>query len=193
MWQDRPFAKFSTSTKVHHKLNGVRPQQRKGPDKSQLKQQGNVVRKVHHTQQTSEEDHHIWSLYRNQMEVNSINKPLVTVMINNPALKVLVTTGSSINLLDEETFKSVQKHPMLTEVPNPVIPMNIRGIFSAEISGNNATVSSTLYVTCEGKDNLIRVETDVLLGNVPKIFEVNKVRELISKKTTNSYSRLFEE
>ncbi|KAK2148727.1 hypothetical protein LSH36_486g05022 [Paralvinella palmiformis] len=76
-------------------------------------------------------------------------------MINNSAVKVLIDTGSSINLLDEETLKSLKKRPMLTKEHNPIIPyagrpMNIRGTFTAEISGNNATVSSTVYV--KGKE-----------------------------------------
>ena len=86
------------------------------------------------------------------MEVNSVNKSLVTIMINNSAVKVLIDTGSCINLLDEETFKRLRKRSMLTKEHNTIIPytgrpMNIRGKFSAEISGNNATVSSTVYVT----------------------------------------------
>ncbi|KAK2163866.1 hypothetical protein LSH36_73g06005 [Paralvinella palmiformis] len=89
--------------------------------------------------------------------------------------------GSSINLLDEETFKSLKKRPMLTKEHNPIIPyarrpMNIRGIFSAEISGNDDTVSRTVYVTCEGKGNLLSYETAVFLGYVPEICEVNKKR-----------------
>ena len=83
------------------------------------------------------------------MEVNSVNKPLVTLMINNLSVKVLIDTCSSINLLDEETFKSLKKHPMLTKEHNLIItyarkPMNIRGKLNAEISGNNATVSSII-------------------------------------------------
>ena len=129
------------------------------------------------------------------MEVNSVNKPLVTVVINNSAVKVLIDTGSSINLLDEETFKSLKKRPMLTKEHNPIIPyarrpMNIRGIFSAEISGNDDTVSRTVYVTCEGKGNLLSYETAVFLGYVPEICEVNKVSESIYEKTTNHYSKL---
>ncbi|KAK2139676.1 hypothetical protein LSH36_1659g00007 [Paralvinella palmiformis] len=137
-------------------------------------------------------------MYRKHKEVNDVNKPLVTVMINNSAVKVLIDTGSSINLVDEETFKSLKKRPMLTKEHNPIItyagrPMNIRGKFSAEISGNYATISSTVYVTCEEKGNLLSYETAVLLQYVPEICEVNKVRESISEKTTNHYSKLCEE
>jgi len=87
---------------------------------------------------------------------------------------------------------------MLTKEHNPIIPsagrpMNIRGTFTAEISGNNATVSSTVYVTCEGKGNLLSYDTAVLLGYFPEICEVNKVRKSISEKTTNHYSKLCEE
>ena len=128
-----------------------------------------MVRQVDHTQPTGEEDHYIWSLYQNEMEVNNVNKPLVTVTIDNSPVKILVDTGSSINLLDEETFRSLVKCPTLTKEHNPVIPyagrpMNIRGKFSAEISGNNATVSSTVYVTSEGKGNLLSYETAVPAG-----------------------------
>ena len=163
------FAKLCKSAKPPHKPNEVRPQQRRGGDKPQFKQQGKVVRQVDHTQPTGEEDHYIWSLYQNEMEVNNVNKPLVTVTIDNSPVKILVDTGSSINLLDEETFRSLVKCPTLTKEHNPVIPyagrpMNIRGKFSAEISGNNATVSSTVCVTSEGKGNLLSYETAVPAG-----------------------------
>ena len=96
----------------------------------QVIQQGKVVRQVDHTQPTSEEDHYMWSLFH-EMEVNSVNKPLVTVTTDNSPLKILVDMGSPINLLDEETFKSLEKRPTLTKENNPVIPyagrpMNIR-------------------------------------------------------------------
>ncbi|KAI0210788.1 hypothetical protein LSAT2_004428 [Lamellibrachia satsuma] len=85
-----------------------------------------------------------------------------------------------------------------TKEHNPVISyagrsMNIRGKFSAEISGKNTTVSSTLYVTREGKGDLLSYETAVLLGYVPEICEVNEVGESIPEKTTDRYSKLCEE
>ena len=133
-----------------------------------------------------------------QVDSRSYRVKLVTVTIDNSLVKILVDTGSSINLLDEETFRSLVKCPTLTKEHNPVIPyagrpMNIRGKFSAEISGNNATVSSTVYVTSEGKGNLLSYETAVLLGYVPEICEVNKVGESIPEKTTDRYSKLCEE
>jgi len=77
---------------------------------------------------------------------------MVTVTINNSTVKVLIDMASSINLPDKETFKSLKKHRMLTKKNNPVIPyagrpMNNRVNFNAKISGKNATVSSTVYVT----------------------------------------------
>ena len=192
------FAKLCKSAKPPHKPNEVRPQQRRGGYKPQFQQQGKVVRQVDHTQPTGEEDHYIWSVYQNEMEVNNVNKPLVTVTIDNSPVKILVDTGSSINLLDDETFRSLVKCLTLTKEHNPVIPyagrpMNIRGKFSTEISGNNATVSSTVYVTSEGKGNLLSYETAVLLGYVPEICEVNEVGESIPEKTTDRYSKLCEE
>ena len=46
------FATHCKSAKPPQEPNGVRPQQRRRPDKSQLKQQGKVVRQVDHTQPT---------------------------------------------------------------------------------------------------------------------------------------------
>ena len=46
-----------------------------------------------------------------RMEVNSVNKPLMTVMINNSPVKVLGYTGSSKYLLGEETFNSLKETP----------------------------------------------------------------------------------
>ena len=40
-------------------------------------------RQVDHIQPTCEEVHYIWSLYQNDMEVNSVTKPLVTVTTEN--------------------------------------------------------------------------------------------------------------
>ncbi|KAK2140839.1 hypothetical protein LSH36_1233g00000 [Paralvinella palmiformis] len=87
---------------------------------------------------------------------------------------------------------------MLTKEHNPIIiyagrPMNIRGNFIADISGNNATVSNTVYVTFKWKGNLLSYETSILLAYVPEICEVNKVTESISEKTINHYSNLCEE
>ena len=146
-----------------------------------------MVRQVDHTEPTSEEDHYIWSLHQNEMEVNSVTKQLVTVSNDNSPVKILVEKGSSINLLDEETFKSIEKRPALTNDHNPVIPyagrpMNISGQFSAEISGNNATVCSTVYVTCEGKGKLLSYETAVRLGYVPQICKVNEEGESLPEK-----------
>ena len=64
----------------------------------------------------------MWSLYQNEMEVNSVTKSLKTVKSGTSPVKILVDTGSCINLLDEETFKSRYKYPTLTKERNPVIP-----------------------------------------------------------------------
>ena len=111
-----------------------------------------IVRLVDDTQSRSEEHHHIVLLYRNQLEVNSVNRPIMTVMITNSAVKVLVYIMSSINLLDEETFKSIKKYAMLTKDHNPVIPYsgrpNIRGEFSAQliVTQNCARSTGTCFM-----------------------------------------------
>ena len=97
---------------------------------------------------------YLWSLY--QKEVNSVNKPLVTITIDDLPVIILVDTGSSVNLQDEKTFQSLKQCPALTKEHNPVIPyagnqMNILGKFDAEIEGNQRAVRNTAFVTGEGK------------------------------------------
>ena len=67
--------------------------------------------------------------------------------------------------------------------------MNILGKFDAEIVGNQRTVRSTVYVTGEGKGNLLSYETAMQLGYIPKIGELNNVGETPPVKTTEHYSK----
>ena len=89
-----------------------------------------------HTKSDEGEGLYLWSLY--QKEVNNVNKPLVTIIIDDSPVRVLVETGSSVNLLDEEAFQSLKQRPVLIKEHNPVIPyagnpMNILGKFDVEI------------------------------------------------------------
>ena len=150
-----------------------------------------LVRQMDHTQSDVGEDNV-------PLVVNSVNKPLVTIIIDDSLVSVLVDTGSSINVLDEKTFQSLKQRPALTMEHNPVIryagnPMNIIGKFDSEIEGNQMVVRRTVYVTDEGKGNLLSYETAMQLGYIPKIGEINKPGETPPVKTTDRYSKLREE
>ena len=160
---------------------------------------------VHQMDHTHDEDHDLcrwslclWSLYHN--EVNSVNKPLVTITIENSPMKFLVDKRSSVNLLDEKTFQRLKQHPKLTKKTQPCDPLcwepdefSFLGNFDAEIKGNQRAVRSTVYVTGEGKGNLLSYETAMQLGYIPKTGEVNKVGETPPVNTTDRYSKLCEE
>ena len=95
-----------------------------------------------------------------------MNKPLVTITIDDSP--VIVDTGSSVNLIAEETFQSLKQRPAFTREHNPVIPyagnpMNILGKFDKEIEGNQMAVRRTVYVTGEGKGNILSYETAMIL------------------------------
>jgi len=47
------------------------------------------------------------------MEVQSVNKPLVTLTIDKSLVKILIDTGSYFIPLGEETFKSLDTAPTL--------------------------------------------------------------------------------
>ena len=78
-------------------------------------------------------------------------------------------------------------------IPYAGNPMNILGKFDAEIEGNQRAVRRTVYVTDEGKGNLLSYGTAMQLGYIPKIGEVNKAGETAPVKTTDRYSKLCEE
>ena len=106
------------------------------------------------TQSDEGEGLYLWFLY--QTDVNNVNKPLVTITIDDSPVRVTVDTGSSFNFIDEKTFQSLKQRPSLTKEHNPVIPysenpMYILGTFDAEIERNQMAVKSTVYMTGEGK------------------------------------------
>ena len=71
--------------------------------------------------------------------------------------------------------------------------MKSLGKFNEEIEGNPMAVRSTVYVTGEGKDNLLSYEAVMQRLCFPDIGEVNEVGETPPVKTTDRYSKLCEE
>ena len=65
--------------------------------------------------------------------------------------------------------------------------------FNEEIKVNQLAVRSTVYVTREGRGNLLSYETAMELGCVPEIGQVNEMGEIPPVKTTDRYSKLCEE
>jgi uncharacterized protein YaaN involved in tellurite resistance len=52
----------------------------------------------------------------NSNSVNSIaNRPTIKVQINGHSMKILIDTGSSINVLDENTFRQMKVKPQLSK------------------------------------------------------------------------------
>ena len=68
--------------------------------------------------------------------------------------------------------------------------MNVLGKFN---EGKQIAVRSTVYVTGEGKGNLLSYETAMQLRCVPEISEVNEMAEISPVKITVRYSKLCEE
>ena len=71
--------------------------------------------------------------------------------------------------------------------------MKILEKFNEDIEGNQMAVRSTVYVTSEGKGNLLMYEKAMQFWCVPEIGEVNEVCETQPVKTTDRYSKLCEE
>ena len=99
----KTFCRSATARKQHKQWGEFK----KSGGKPKYKNSGKLIHQMDHKH---DEDHDLcrwslclWSLYHN--EVNNVNKPLVTITIENSPIKFLVDKRSSVNLLDEKTFQ----------------------------------------------------------------------------------------
>ena len=84
----------------------------RGGGKPKHKNSGKSVQQMDHTHSDEDHDMCLWSMY--QKEVNSVNKPLVIITIENKPITFLVDTRSSVHLLHEKTFQILKQRPKLT-------------------------------------------------------------------------------
>lgn len=88
--------------------------------------------------------------------ITSKKPPELTVKVADMPVRVIVDTGSSVNLLNQERFKKMQQknpaiqlHPTKTKVfaYRAKEPLHLLGEFTAEIRSNSTTTMGVLLVT----------------------------------------------
>eukprot|EP00795_Rhopilema_esculentum_P016997 gene16999-8501_t len=107
----------------------------------------------------------------------------VTAKISDYKCDLLVDTGASVNILDEETFSQIPSDPKLEKTTVKVYPYNsnspvkLLGKFQATVETKKRITVATFYVTEGNSGSLLGSETSQELGLVT--FHINP---MVSKK-----------
>lgn len=121
-------------------------------------------------------------------------KPMLKVTIDNNPINVLIDTGSSINVLDEQTYNNMFKKPKLSKT-NTVVQaygtnnkVTLIGKFQGTIETKQKYVTAPVFVAKGQCGNLLCYNTAVDLQVIPEINAVgsDKVTQLCEK-----YSSVF--
>ena len=167
------------------------------------------------TQQTyycsSDEDEYVFSVHA----LNG-NLPYADIVVNNKLVPVLIDTGSTINILDKNTYESLEDKPCLTPTQVTIYtygsnkPLNnLLGYFTAKVTVNNVSYNVNFYVvdmktTCLiGHSTAIKLKliaildnihvTDTPVSNEPNISPQVKVTPpMVSDQLCNEYHKIFE-
>eukprot|EP00795_Rhopilema_esculentum_P006556 gene6556-12053_t len=101
----------------------------------------------------------------------------VTAKISDYKCDLLVDTGASVNILDEETFSQIPSDPKLEKTTVKVYPYNsnspvtLLGKFQATVETKKRITVATFYVTEGNSGSLLGSETSQELGLVT--FHIN--------------------
>ncbi|XP_060556789.1 uncharacterized protein K02A2.6-like [Ruditapes philippinarum] len=136
----------------------------------------------------SEDENEIYGLSVNSMQ---LQRPRLKVHINGCKIKALIDTGSSINVIDENTYSKLQNKVHLKRAHTKVYAygaskVTLLGKFQAQIESKNKITTAPVYVTKGTSGNLLSYQTSVDLNIIPEINTVtdSKVDELCKKYQT---------
>ena len=117
----------------------------------------------------------------------------MTVKINNSNVDFLIDTGSSINILGENTFKKIGSKPKLSHSNKRVFAygsdktLELIGKFQATIETDSKITTATMHVVKGKHGNLLCYDTSVELNIVPIIASFTSSSEILC----NKYSDVF--
>ena len=91
--------------------------------------------------------------------------PRYPVKINNTEIKVLIDSGSTLNILDKATYESLKSRPALSPTTIKIYPYKaekpiaVEGSFQSMISSNKQTTTAKFYITSGTAGTLLSKET----------------------------------
>ncbi|CAC5363752.1 unnamed protein product [Mytilus coruscus] len=109
--------------------------------------------------------------------VNSIKRdqPRICVKINESNINVLIDTGSSINVIDEDTYNRMKRKPKLIATKTKVFAygshqnLDFVGKFDTVIETRDKLTNATVYVSKGTSGNLLCYDTSLELQIIPQI------------------------
>lgn len=137
------------------------------------------------------------------IEVNQIKfkQPKTEVVINGKKCKLLVDTGSSINLLNETLINKMKTKPTISKPDTNAYAygqkqkLPLKGKFITTVETPRKISTTTFYIISGNYDSLLSYQTSVDLGLVPEINSVTLNNEQCSttevQKLVKEYSNLF--
>lgn len=117
----------------------------------------------------------------------SCKRPTIKVKVEGHALKMLVDTGSSINVIDEKAYNAMKPKPKLNKTDTKVYAygsieaVKIMGQFQAMIETKDKFTTAMIYVTKGNSGNLLSYSTSVSLQVVPEIYSMTSKSEICDK------------
>ena len=124
------------------------------------------------------------------------------IIINGQKCKLLVDTGSSINLLNESFLNRMKTRPRISKTDTKVYAygqkqkLPIKGKFTATVETSKKITTAIFYIIGGNNDSLLSYDTSVQLELIPEINSVTTSRyEQSSNNVENlltQYSGLFE-
>lgn len=122
------------------------------------------------------------------------SRPKIKIKVNDNPINILVDTGSSINVIDERTYKSMKYQPNLSKSDTKVYAyganekVSLLGKFQATVETESKMTIAPFYITQGNSGNLLSYQTTVDLQVIPEIrsLEASKVDHLCQK-----YSEVF--
>ena len=130
-------------------------------------------------------------------QVSHINSkvPCMTLKINDVDTKVLIDTGSSLNLVDEHVVQKMNPRPKLQKSKVRAFafgqckPLPIKGKYTCTVETDSKITTADFHVVSGNKENIISYQTAVQLQIIPSICAVSQNDyELLC----NKYNKVFQ-
>ncbi|CAC5363561.1 unnamed protein product [Mytilus coruscus] len=128
---------------------------------------------------SSSDDEYVFGLQTESTKgtVNSIKRdqPRICVKINESNINVLIDTGSSINVIDEDTYNRMKRNPKLIATKTKVFAygshqnLDFVGKFDTVIETRDKLTNATVYVSKGTSGNLLCYDTSLELQIIPQI------------------------
>ena len=158
----------------------------------------NQVEKTNACDTSSDSEDYVFGMQEEE-NVNAVKskQPSLNVTVNGLNVRMLVDTGSSINVLDENTYQKFQVKPKLLKTDTKVFTYGsntnfpLLGKFIGTLETQHKITTATIYVTKGASGCLLCYDSAVELQVIPEIAmfssDNNKAEQLCQK-----YSSVFE-